>query len=67
MNHAVTPTSASVGGLNDFGLQFHIERASLALMATGISAEPHKSAGVAFRQLVAIDHAADRFAFYLWG
>ena len=24
-------------------------------------------AGVAFRQLVVIDHAADRFAFDLWG
>ena len=67
MNHAVTPTPACVRSLHDLLAQLHIERAGLALMAIGIAAKPHKGAGVAFRQLVVIDHAADRFAFDLWG
>ena len=38
VDHAVTPTSAGMGGFNYFASQFHIENAGLALMAIGISA-----------------------------
>ena len=54
-----------MGSLLDPFAQFYFKCIGLTLMAVGIAAELHKPAGVAFRQFVVIDHAADRLGFDL--
>ena len=39
----------------------------LGRVAIAVSGEPHKLAGVAFGQIVLLDHLADRLALDLWG
>lgn len=67
VDHAVAPAPAGVRGLDDLVAQFHVEGTGLAHMAVGVSAQPHKSTGVAFRHVVLIDHAPNSLAFDLWG
>jgi hypothetical protein len=67
VNHAVAPTPAGVRSLDDLVAQFHVERTGMAHMALGVTAQPHKGAGVAFGQVVFSHHASNSLAFDLWG
>jgi hypothetical protein len=63
----VAEAPASMGDLDDSTGQLARGSVGLGRVPVAVSGEPHKTTRVALRQVVFVNHLADRLALDLWG
>jgi hypothetical protein len=64
---AVAEPASRLGDVDDGSFERHVLLVRRRRVSIAVSGKPHKSAGVAFREVEFFHHLADRFAFDLWG